>query len=174
MRRNLVGAFVAMALCMAMMVGTGLTGLAGCGTAPPQPPVSALPDTRATDEAAIRAADEAWSKAAGEKDAEKTSSFYADNGTLMAPGSPAVNGKAEILKAFTGMMASKYFALKFAPTKIEVAKSGDLAYDLGEYELTVTDPKGKPQTIKAKYVVIWTKQGDGSWKAQVDAPTTTP
>ena len=33
--------------------------------------------------------------------------------------------------------------------------------------------KGKPQTVKAKYVVVWGKQSDGKWKALVDAPTTT-
>jgi ketosteroid isomerase-like protein len=71
------------------------------------------------------------------------------------------------------MMADKNFALSFAPTKIEVARSGDLAYDIGDFSLTVTDPKGKAQTLKAKYVVVWGKQADGSWKAVVDAPNTT-
>jgi uncharacterized protein (TIGR02246 family) len=134
---------------------------------------TAPPDTRAADEVAIRAADAAWSKAAGAKDAAATASFYADNAVLMAPGGPATVGKDAILKGFTGMMADKNFALSFAPTKIEVARSGDLAYDIGDFSLTVTDPKGKAQTLKAKYVVVWGKQADGSWKAVVDAPNTT-
>jgi len=71
------------------------------------------------------------------------------------------------------MMADKNFALSFGPTKIEVSKSGDLAYELGDYSLTVSDKKGRAQTTKAKYVVVWGKQADGSWKALVDAPTTT-
>jgi uncharacterized protein (TIGR02246 family) len=129
-------------------------------------------DTRAADEAAIRAADAAWSKAAGAKDAAATASFYADNAVLMAPGGPASNGKDAILKGFTAMMADKNFALSFAPAKIEVAKSSDLAYDLGDFSLTVSDPKGKAQTLKGKYVVVWGKQSDGSWKALVDCPST--
>jgi ketosteroid isomerase-like protein len=48
-----------------------------------------------------------------------------------------------------------------------------MAYELGDYSLTVSDAKGKAQTMKAKYVVVWGKQADGSWKALVDAPTTT-
>jgi uncharacterized protein (TIGR02246 family) len=143
--------------------------LVSCNATPPAAP----PDTRAADEAAIRAADAAWSAAAGAKDAATTVSFYADNAVLMAPGAPVTTGKDAILKAFTGMMADKNFALSFAPTKVEVSKSGDLAYDLGDYSLSISDPKGKAQTAKGKYVVVWGKQGDGSWKALVDAPNTT-
>jgi uncharacterized protein (TIGR02246 family) len=152
---------------------SGVMGIAGCSGAPttPSQPVAAV-DTRAADEAAIRAADAAWSKAAESKDAAATAAFYADNAALMAPGAPVTSGKDAILKAFTGMMADKNFALKFAPTKIEVAKSGDLAYDLGDYELTLSN-KGKAFTTKGVYVVLWGKQADGNWKALVDAPTTT-
>jgi ketosteroid isomerase-like protein len=56
---------------------------------------------------------------------------------------------------------------------VTVARSGDLAYEVGDYEMTINDKKGKPQTVKAKYVVVWGKQSDGKWKALVDAPTTT-
>ncbi len=30
--------------------------------------------------------------------------------------------------------------------------------------MTLNDKKGKPQTVKAKYVVVWGKQLGGSWK----------
>jgi uncharacterized protein (TIGR02246 family) len=150
----------------------GMMVLAGCGGTTTQPVAPAAVDTRAADEAAIRAADAAWTKAAESKDPAGTASVYADNAVLLAPGAPAMNGKDAILKGWTGMMADKNFALKFGPTKIEVAKSGDLAYDLGIYELTVSS-KGKPVTSKGTYVVVWGKQADGSWKALVDAPTTT-
>jgi uncharacterized protein (TIGR02246 family) len=151
----------------------GVVGMAGCAGTPTQTAAPAAVDTRAADEAAIRAADAAWTKAAEAKDVAGTSSAYADGAVLMAPGGPATSGKDAITKGFTGMMADKNFALKFAPTKVEVAKSGDLAYELGDYELTLSGPKGKPVTSKAMYVVVWGKQADGSWKALVDAPTTT-
>ena len=44
-------------------------GMASCGgNAPTMSQPAAVVDTRAADEAAIRAADAAWSKAAGDKD----------------------------------------------------------------------------------------------------------
>jgi len=43
------------------------------------------------------------------------------------------------------------------PTKVEVSRFGDLAYETGDYELTANDKKGKPYITKAKYVVVWGK-----------------
>jgi len=37
--------------------------------------------------------------------------------------------------------------------------------------MTTSDKKGKPQTAKAKYVVVWGKQADGTWKALADVRT---
>jgi ketosteroid isomerase-like protein len=65
------------------------------------------------------------------------------------------------------------FALTFAPTKVEVARSGDLAYETGDYGLTTNDKQGKPQTTKAKYVIVWGKRSNGARKALVDSPATT-
>jgi uncharacterized protein (TIGR02246 family) len=135
--------------------------------------VETPPDTRTADEAAIRDADAQWAKAVAAKDVQKIVSFYADGASLTAPGAPIANGKEEIQKAWTAMAGIPGFALTFTPTKVVVGRSGDMAYELGEYEMTVNDKNGKPQTTKAKYVVVWGKQPDGKWKALVDAPTTT-
>ena len=36
------------------------------------------------------------------------------------------------------------------------------------YELAVNDPKGNPVKDHGKYIVVWKKQADGSWKAVAD------
>jgi uncharacterized protein (TIGR02246 family) len=155
-----------------------MMGLAACGgseQAPqnPAPGAAMTADTRAADEEAIRAADAAWSKAAGDKDAAKFATFYGENAVLMAPGMAAVKGRDAIQQAMAGMVQDPNFALSFAPTKIVVAKGGDMAYELGDFSMTTSDKKKKASTLKATYVVVWGKQMDGSWKALVDAPTTT-
>ncbi len=129
------------------------------------------PASHEQDEAAIRSLDAEWVQAVAAKDAEKSASFYDAQGTLMAPGAPIATGTAAIQKTWAGMMATPGFALTFSPSTIRVSQSGDMAYELGTFELTTNDKKGKPQT-KANYVVVWGKQVDGSWKALVDAPTT--
>ena len=149
------------------------TLLTACNTTQQSTQPAAPPDTRAADEAAIRAIDVEWAKAAAAKDLAGTTAYYTDSTQVFAPNAPAATGKDAIQKTFTTLMALPGFALIFAPSKVEVARSGDLAYETGEYEMTVNDKKGKPQTVKAKYVVVWGKQPGGAWKALVDAPTTT-
>ena len=158
----------------ALLLMTAAAALCACnmGNQPPAQP-AAIPDTRAADESLIRNIDAEWVKTVAGKDAQQSSAYYADDGVLMAPGAPLASGKAEIEKTWAGMLATPGFALSFAPAKVTVSRSGDLAYEVGEYEMTTNDKKGKPQTVKAKYVVVWGKQPDGKWKALVDAPTTT-
>jgi uncharacterized protein (TIGR02246 family) len=148
--------------------------LAACNTASqPSSAPAALPDTRAADEAAIRALDTDWVKAIASKNLAQATSYYADTAEMYAPNASAASGKDSVQKLCAGMLGLPGFALTFAPSKVQVARSGDLAYETGEYEMTLNDKKGTPHTVKAKYVVVWGKQSDGNWKALVDAPTTT-
>ena len=50
----------------------------------------------------------------------------------------------------------------------EVARSADLAYEIGTFELTLADQTGKSAASRGKYVVAWKKQTNGQWKAAAD------
>ena len=125
-------------------------------------------DTRPADEAAIRAASQEWSNAASSRDLEKAVSFYADDATYNPPGAPLASGKDAIRKVWTNIVAIPGGNLSWTSAKVEVARSGDLAYDTGAYTLTKNDASGKQVTTKGKYVVVWKKQADGKWKVIED------
>lgn len=127
-----------------------------------------LPDARAADEAAIRAASREWSNAASARDLEKAVSFYAEDATYNPPGAPLAAGKDAIRKIWTNIVAIPGVNLRWESSKVEVARSGDLAYDTGAYTLTKNDASGKPVTTKGKYVVVWKNQADGKWKVIED------
>ena len=147
--------------------------VSSCSQKVEAPPAPTPPDHRAADAAAIRATDADWVKTVTAKDPGAFTAFYAEDAVMLPPGGQMASGKEAITKTWTALSSQPGFALTFAPTKVEVSKSGELAYEVGDYELTVNDKRGKPQTAKGKYVVVWGKQPDGSWKALVDAPTTT-
>src|SRR5487761_135779 len=158
---------------LSMMLGLSMISCARKATVDTATQEKVMQGIQAQDEADIRAIDVAWAKAVASKDADQTASFYAEDGVLLAPGAPMASGKDAIRKTWAGLMGTPGFALSFAPTEIKISPSGDLAYEIGEYELTAGGKKGKHKTVKAKYVVGWGKQADGGWKALVDAPTTT-
>jgi uncharacterized protein (TIGR02246 family) len=132
-----------------------------------QQPV-APPDTRPADEAAIRTAATDWTKAAEAKDVEKFLSFYSDDATVYSPGAPAMSGADARRKFWSEAFGLPEIQVKIATTKIEAARSGDIAYETGTFEESFKDPKGKPVNVTGKYVVVWKKQANGQWKAIVD------
>jgi len=135
------------------------------GCAQQQQPVS---DTRATDEAAIRAAEMAWSKAAGAKQLDATVAYYADDAKVLAPNAPMASDKQSILKTWTDMFATPGYSMSWQATKVEVARSGDIGYSVGTYQMGMKDSKGNPMTDHGKYATVWRKQADRTWKAIVD------
>ena len=59
--------------------------------------------------------------------------------------------------------------MTFQFTKVMASKGGDMVYTQGTYTMTMTNPKTKkPMTDKGKYLTVYTKQTDGSWKAVAD------
>ena len=150
---------------LARLAAIGMATLAlGCT---PQPP--AAPDTRAADEATVRAADEAWSQSAKNGQMDQFLATYAADAALLVPNSPLTSDEVGRRKLIGGLFASPGFALSFQPSKVEVARAGDIAYTLGTYQLTLNDANGKPTVDRGKYVTIWRKQPDGGWKSIVDA-----
>ena len=68
-----------------------------------------------------------------------------------------------------GMMGDPNFALDFHGTRWDVAKSGELGFAQGSYTMTMTNPKTKKgATDKGKYLTVFKKQADGTWKAVED------
>ena len=77
------------------------------------------------------------------------------------------NTKDAIHEAIADMFSLPGVAINWTPTKVEVAKSGELGYLYGTYEL-LFDLQGKRVTEVGKMVEVWRKQSDGSWKCSVD------
>jgi ketosteroid isomerase-like protein len=119
------------------------------------------------DEKAIRDADEAWATAAAAKDVDKTVAFYSEDAVVMPPNAERATTKEAIRKLWKDMLTDAKVTWK--ATKVEVAKSGDIGFAIGSYEVTMNDVvTGKPVNERGKYLEVWEKQTDGSWKCGAD------
>jgi uncharacterized protein (TIGR02246 family) len=139
---------------------------------------STPPDTRAADEAAIRDQDAQWAKAAAARDLDSTVAFYADDASLLPPNAPIATGSHAIRGVWKPLL-SPDITLSWKPLKVEVARSGDLGYTQGVYQITTAGPKGNSSTENGKLVEVWKKQADGKWKVESDifnsdGPTAAP
>jgi uncharacterized protein (TIGR02246 family) len=125
-------------------------------------------ETRSADERTIRDLETQWSKAAAEKDLEKMLSFYADDATVLPSNAPVATTNDNVRRLWADLFASPGLALSWRTIKVEVAKSGEMAYATGTYELTSNDASGNPTTDHGKYLTVWEKQSDGKWKCGAD------
>ena len=115
------------------------------------------------EEKAVRDADEQWSNVAAAKDLDKTVSFYADNAIVLPPNQAAVTTKDGIRNLWKGFLDS-LAEISWKTTRVEMAKSGDMGYLIGTYEMTMKDGSKD----KGKYCEVWRKQADGKWKVSAD------
>ena len=137
----------------------------------PQSSETATADSAAAavaDPAVVRSAIETANTKAADAlkkgDIETLLQNYAPDAILMMPNAPAWSGIEGIRaggKAFFDQVTIS--DVKFQTTDVKVA--GDLAIETGTIEMTVTPKKGgKAMTDKGKYLTVWQKQADGSWK----------
>jgi ketosteroid isomerase-like protein len=123
---------------------------------------------QASEEQALRDLDAQWSADAGVKDLEKVVSYYSDDATVLPPNAPAVTTKEGIRKTWKEILDLPGFTLTWKATKVEMAKSGDMAYVIGTYDLTFNDASGSPVKERGKYLEVFEKQPDGKWKCGAD------
>ena len=65
-------------------------------------------------------------------------------------------------------------SLTWTPVHADMAGTGDLGYTYGNYVFKSKDKAGKVVANYGKYVSIWKKQKDGTWKVVVDMGNSSP
>ena len=157
---------------IALVGGTAVSlALSGCGK-------SSSGSGAANDDSikqAIKADETKWNQQFKSKDTEGLADHYADDAYFVAPGVAAADGSTAIRQVYATASTDPAFEVHFASDKIDVAKSGDLAYARGKFSEKYTDKKtGKVMTDSGSYVTIYKKQDDGSWKAVEDFAAAEP
>jgi uncharacterized protein (TIGR02246 family) len=125
-------------------------------------------DARADDVKAVLELERQAREAAEAKDLDRYVSFYADDASLFWPGAPMVTGRAAIREFMRAFLSMPAFSLIFETAKVEVSRAGDLAYSYGTNRVTLVDPAGNRMKDRGKYLTVYRKQPDGSWKVVAD------
>jgi ketosteroid isomerase-like protein len=108
-----------------------------------------------------------WVAAGQSKSVDAWVAFYADGAAVLPPNEPIANSRKAIRKSVSELLRLPGLSIDWKPMKIEVARSGELAYLYSAYRLAWND-SGKGATDSGKNVEIWKKQSDGHWKCIVD------
>lgn len=122
----------------------------------------------AKDRDALMEADRAFARASQDRRLEAWLDAFSDSGILMRPNAAVTPGKAFLRERMAAAFADTSFSLNWEPIRADVARSGELGYTVGLYQSRQVDSAGRPRIGTGKYVTIWRRQPDGSWKVVLD------
>ena len=106
---------------------------------------------------------EAWDKA----DASLLARLFAEDGILLGRNGKIFKGPQQIFERQKPVMEGAGKGVKVTVTTVDLWLDGETAYETGKYSYKYQE-KGKPVTEEGRYVTIWKRQSDGSWKIIVD------
>ena len=93
---------------------------------------------------------------------------YVDNPISMPNFSPMLTGKAAI-KDFYQQMRDMGMTMKDVNfTIVDVQVGGPYAYEVGTYKMTFVMPGMVEMPDEGKYLTVWEKAPDGSWKIKIE------
>ncbi|MEM8701318.1 MAG: nuclear transport factor 2 family protein [Pseudomonadota bacterium] len=92
--------------------------------------------------------------------------YEADQTIMFEPGKPVSDAKGARL-AFERFLA---VSPKFSYSGHEVIVEGDIAVHIAPWQMTGTDPAGKPVEAAGLSIAVLRRQADGAWKMVIDNP----
>jgi ketosteroid isomerase-like protein len=126
---------------------------------------------------AIKANDQAIVSALNGGNASAAASGYTENGVVQPSGMAPAVGTAQITKAFSDFLGP--MRVNITLSQINVAGEGDIGWVTGHYHAVYTmkdTTQASPPPEDGKYLQVWKRQADKSWKAMAEAlsPNTMP
>ena len=136
--------------------------------------VACQPYKETSDEAReeMRQADIALDLAAAEKDLDRFTDLI-DQDAVFYGSQEIHEGRAAVVQNWAQLFEPDGpTTLRWQPMDAEIARSGDLGYTRGQYQLTTVGEDGSTTRASGSYVTIWRRSNeDGRWRAVLDIGT---
>jgi uncharacterized protein (TIGR02246 family) len=114
----------------------------------------------------IEEADAKYSEAIRQSNVAGVVDVYTVDATMVPPDGEIVKGKQAIEELYKRFFQMGMKEIVF--TTIEVGGSGNMAYEIGKSKVRIQPEGQAAMTDSTKYLVIWKRQADGTWKVHVD------
>ena len=150
------------ALKMVLVVLASMVTMASSAHAQSKAQDDAVKEARA----AIDAANAKFSEAFARGDTKALAAMYTSDAIVFPPDSEMVRGTEAIENFWSATIKSGAQSATLATSDVE--RSGDMACEVGNVSLKIQAPEKEPMTVTEKYVVVWKRQTDGSWKLHRD------
>lgn len=170
-------------LCSAVMAG--ILGFAGSGSAwgqlpmpgeqqaSPNPLPNPLMDpTAKPGKVLLFDLDAKFARDVRERGGVAFADWFAEDGVALNNGQAPLIGLVAIAKSAN--WDPKVYQLTWTPTDAQMGPSGDMGYTWGHFEGQSKDAAGNPVTTSGRYITVWRRQANGTWKVALDAGANEP
>ncbi|QHN04468.1 nuclear transport factor 2 family protein [Granulicella sp. WH15] len=99
-------------------------------------------------------------------------SWFAEDAVTLNNGKPAIFGRGAI--AATAQWNPSEYQLTWTAQGAQMGPSGDMGFTWGHYTTRYKGPDGNPIVTAGRYITVWKKVKDGSWKVAMDASADEP
>jgi ketosteroid isomerase-like protein len=117
----------------------------------------------------LHARSDAFQAAESAQDAARSTSFWAPDAVIQLSGAPVLVGHDAVAALYKQFFSGGMKEVRGTPTHVEMAKSGDLAYETGVNRIVLRTPNGDALDM-GKYLLVW-KRIDGEWYASTISVT---
>lgn len=142
--------------------------LLGCATAPP--PANPVTSARV----GIEQGNQLLMAAVQVGNGDRVATLFTDDATIL-PFRQAglIVGHAAIAEYWRKRLAATRW-LEVQLNTLSVDASGDLAYEIGTNRIRTQTGPAEPVTLTGRYLVVWRRGADGTWRIQADCPIPDP
>lgn len=118
-----------------------------------------------TIEQQIKNCDDQFADAFNQGDLAGLVALHAQDALLLSPDGPAERGSEAVKSGFKELLDEGWKNISF--TSVELGSGGDLAYHVGNFSVDFPTSSGESKRVMGKYVDIYKRHKDGSWKIHV-------
>ncbi len=98
--------------------------------------------------------------------------WFADDAVTLNNGRPAILGRTAI--SAQAQWDPKAYQLTWVAQGAQMGPSNDMGFTWGRYEGRSKDKSGGPIVMTGRYMTVWKKLSDGTWKVALDASANEP
>jgi ketosteroid isomerase-like protein len=167
--------FFCLAMAIGLMTGLGAQQAKGQLLEPVAPSSTPNPLTDSTVNSGkmlLFQLEAEFAKDVAERGGAGFASWFAADGVLLGNGAAPVVGKVAVEKSAN--WSPKDYQLTWTPTDAMMGPSGEMGYTWSHYEGHSKDKYGNSVETSGRFITIWSKQPDDSWKVALDAGANDP
>ena len=99
-------------------------------------------------------------------DGAGVAALYTDDAALLPPGEARIDGRAAIEAFWQGAIDAGLSDLALQVDEVE--EDGAFAYEVSSFSLAAPGENDTKVTVTGKYIVVWKKGDDGTWRLHRD------